>query len=91
MPCRNLIQVPEECLQGRHRFLAVQLEVDVVSVFPPVRKAIRRRTDIVQAYVRVSSSSRLAIALATEVFPTPLLPVKRIADTTILCSVTQEE
>lgn len=33
MPCCNLVQVPEKSLQGRHWFLGVELEVNVVGVF----------------------------------------------------------
>lgn len=33
MPCCNLVQIPKEGLQGRYRFLGVELEVNVVGVF----------------------------------------------------------
>lgn len=32
MPCCNLVQIPKESLQGRYRFLGVELEVNVVGV-----------------------------------------------------------
>lgn len=86
MPCCNLVQIPEESLQGRYRFLGIEPEVNVVDVFAQLtEKKMWRTIQTIHAYVRVSSSSRLAISRATEVFPTPVLPVKRIADTTVLC------
>jgi len=33
MPCCNLVQIPKESLQGRYRFLGVELEINVVGVF----------------------------------------------------------
>lgn len=83
MPCCNLVQIPEESFQGRYRLLHIELEVNVVGVLAQLVQDGAEHDKTIHAYVRVSSSSRFAIARATEVFPTPFLPVTRIADTAV--------